>query len=426
MGTSDDISQWNTGSATTFDNMFDGCFLFNLNLAWDTSNVRTMQNVFRNCTAFNNGGQPFTWDTRLVVSMDSMFSRCVSWNQTVPLVLNTCNVLYMDFMFFGCESWDQFVDFDCNASGSRCLSMTYMFSDCKRLNKRIVLRAESVADMEDMFNGCSMLTQMPSLLTTKALQNTSRMFMNCYKFNPVEPLILTTTHVRLMAQMFFQCRDFDQIVRFDTGCVNYMDYMFSGCGRFNNGGVPLVLNMCNVHSTRFMFENCTLFNQRLVSNENGGMVNTESVQIFDFMFYGCRIMNQPLFMTISPSAKVTSMFRLCFEQSAQLPACTFRQFCAANMLNTKWISSCAGRSERGKIEEIENIFLKRINSGFIKKQMMLLQREKIIMACARSERVGGTSLAAAMDTEYDPDRPWTSSTPRDHLLKRPSARISML
>ena len=422
-GASDDISQWDTGSATTFDQMFDGCCLFNLHLSWNTSKVESMQCVFRGCTLFNNGGQPFTWDTRLVTSMHSMFSKCVSWNQTVPLVLNTQNVLYMDNMFFNCENWNQLVDFGVAASGSRCLTMKGMFSGCKRLDQRIVLRAESVCYMSDMFNGCSMLTQMPSLATTEALNNTSGMFMHCYKFNPAEPLGFTTTHVRLMTNMFFCCRELDQTVLLDTGSVYCMESMFSGCTRFNNGGVPLVLNMCNVESVRCMFEGCALFNQRLVGNENGGVVNTKSVETFVFMFFRCRSLNQPVFMTILPSARVSSMFRLCSEQAAQLPVCTLSQYMAGSMDNTPWGLSRAGQSERGKVEEVQNNFLARKGmdpsfGGPIEKQFSLLQREKMIMACARSERIGGTSLAAAMDTEYDPDRPWKTSIQRDQPLKR--------
>lgn len=414
-GTSDDISQWDTGAATTFDRMFERCCLFNLHLPWNTLKVDTMHSVFRGCTLFNNGGQPFTWHTGSVLSMNSMFRDCKSWNQDLPLVLNTCRVLWMDNMFQNCESWNQLVDFSVYPTGSRCLSMSDMFRGCTRLDQRVVLRAESVCYMQDMFRDCSRLTHMPSLSTTAELDNTSRMFMNCYKFNPLEPVVFTTSRVHFMTKMFLGCREFDQTVHLDTGSVNCMEGMFSGCQRFNNGGVSLVINMGMVECSSFMFEGCALFNQRLVSDEHGGMVDTRSVRMFAFMFYGCRSLNQPLFMTIHSTATVSSMFRLCYAQAEVLPVCTLTQHRSACMIDTLRAQHINGKSDKSTVAEFENIFLRRNvgGPGFggpIDRQFWVLQRAQITKEFARSERIGGTALAAgAMLTDYDPDCSWAES-----------------
>jgi len=414
-GTFDDISQWDTGAATTFDRMFERCRLFNLHLPWNTMRVDTMHSVFRGCTLFNNGGQPFTWDTRSVLSMNSMFRDCKSWNQVLPLKLNTSRVLWMDNMFRNCESWNQLVDFRVDTTSSQCLSMSDMFRGCIRLDQRMVLRADSVCYMQDMFRDCYRLTQMPSLLTTAELHNTSRMFMNCYKFNPLEPVVLTTSRVHYMTKMFLGCRDFDQTVVLDTSSVNCMEGMFSGCQRFNNGGVSLLMNMSMVESSSFMFEGCALFNQQLVSNELGGIVDTRAIRTFVSMFYGCKSLNQPLFMTIDSGATVLNMFRLCYAQAEVLPVCTLTQHHSARMVDTLRAQNLDGKRDKSTVAEIEKIFLRRNvgGPGFggpISRQFLVLQRARVTKEVARGERIGGTALAnGAMLTDYDPDCLWQES-----------------
>jgi surface protein len=59
----------------TMANMFNGCTLFNGNIAnWDVRLVKTMENMFNGCTPFN--GNIANWDVRLVNTMENMFTGC--------------------------------------------------------------------------------------------------------------------------------------------------------------------------------------------------------------------------------------------------------------------------------------------------------------------------------------------------------------
>ena len=76
----EDISGWDTSSATDMSDMFRGATSFNGDLsAWDTSSVTTMFHLFNGATSFN--GDLSAWDTSRVINMNWMFEDATSFNQ---------------------------------------------------------------------------------------------------------------------------------------------------------------------------------------------------------------------------------------------------------------------------------------------------------------------------------------------------------
>ena len=77
-----DISHWDTASATTMREMFRSASVFNQNISnWDVSNVENMRGMFREADDFNN---PIgNWDVSSVRNMYEMFLQANDFNQNI-------------------------------------------------------------------------------------------------------------------------------------------------------------------------------------------------------------------------------------------------------------------------------------------------------------------------------------------------------
>ncbi len=78
-----DLSNWNTSSATTLKAMFNGATIFNNGLSagvpstimnWNTSSVTTIESTFASAPAFN--GNISGWDVSNVTSANNLFNGC--------------------------------------------------------------------------------------------------------------------------------------------------------------------------------------------------------------------------------------------------------------------------------------------------------------------------------------------------------------
>ena len=104
-----DTVNWDTSSATNFNNFFYYSYVFNQDISgWNTSNVTNMSGMFRNGRSFNqNIG---AWDTSSVTTMSYMFSGV---NEANPLPFNqniggwnVSNVTNMSNMFLFATSFN--------------------------------------------------------------------------------------------------------------------------------------------------------------------------------------------------------------------------------------------------------------------------------------------------------------------------------
>ena len=138
-----------------------------------------------------------------------------------------------------------------------------------------LLDTSSVTTMEDMFNGCTNLTQIP-LLNTSSAVNMQSMFMGCtnlqnisdldtskatnmsYMFHACTNLVtipqLDTSKVTDIRSMFENCEHLMTVPDLNTSSATNMYSLFSGCASLTS--IPL-LDASNVTDVAYMFAACT-------------------------------------------------------------------------------------------------------------------------------------------------------------------------
>ena len=99
------ISEWDTGSVTSMEEMFNEASSFDQSLnSWNTSSVTSMEEMFEDATSFNqdiNG-----WDTSSVTNLSEMFDGATSFNQDIS-DWDTSSVTDMNGMFESASAFNQ-------------------------------------------------------------------------------------------------------------------------------------------------------------------------------------------------------------------------------------------------------------------------------------------------------------------------------
>jgi surface protein len=102
----EDISAWNTSSATSMYGMFTETSAFNQDLSgWDVSSVKNMQSMFNGASAFNQDIS--SWNTASVTTMGWMFKGALEFNQDISHWNISANVFFMNGMFQGASKFRQ-------------------------------------------------------------------------------------------------------------------------------------------------------------------------------------------------------------------------------------------------------------------------------------------------------------------------------
>jgi hypothetical protein len=275
------LRTWDTQDVNSFDSAFENYRFIRAQGAddddniteWDTGAATSMQSMFRGCRRFN---QPLRFNTQFVQNMSYMFDGCIRFDQ--PLRFNTQSVQNMSSMFSNCSAFNQALTFDTRLVND----MSNMFYRCERLNQPLTFNNRQPTIMFGMFHGCIVLNQPLNFGPNAAATHTANMFANCAAFN--QPLTVNTQAVDHMYNMFYGCTTFNQPLDFNTAAVIDMQGMFSGCAVFNQ---PLDFNTVAVIDMRKMFFGCTAFNQPL-------NFNTVAVLSMSEMFSGCTAFNQTL------------------------------------------------------------------------------------------------------------------------------------
>lgn len=194
--------------ATSANNMFNGCILFNdpNTNSWDVSNLTSSRNMFSGCVEFN--GQVSSWDVSNIVDMYSMFKGCVTFVGNL-------------------STWTP----DVNKVG------TFMFQDCIVFNSQ--LSEWDVTALETaggMFDGCQSFTSDLSTWDVSALHTANFMFRSCHNFesdlSTWQPAPLT-----YVFEMFKSCLKFNsEFSNWNFANLyhtNSLEEMFSGCLLFD-------------------------------------------------------------------------------------------------------------------------------------------------------------------------------------------------
>lgn len=99
------IASWNTGAVTSFQDIFYGATVFNVDISgWDTSAATTMRQMFRQTDLFNQDISG--WDVSNVTDISDMFNQALKFNQPIGS-WNTGNVVLMNGTFLYTKSFNQ-------------------------------------------------------------------------------------------------------------------------------------------------------------------------------------------------------------------------------------------------------------------------------------------------------------------------------
>lgn len=146
-----DLSSWDVSAATTFQEFFRGCTVFNNDsiVNWDTGNVANMSQMFRYAPAFNQdiGG----WDTSSLTNPNTMFNNATNFNQDIS-GWNMSNVTTMQSMFNGARAFNQ------DISGwniSSCTNLRGAFNNAESFNQDLSnWDTSNVTDFRTCFANC--------------------------------------------------------------------------------------------------------------------------------------------------------------------------------------------------------------------------------------------------------------------------------
>ncbi|MHA1791882.1 MAG: BspA family leucine-rich repeat surface protein [Promethearchaeota archaeon] len=257
------IGSWNTSSVTSMVYMFDQASSFNQDISsWDISSVISTAYMFYGATAFN---QPIgTWNTSSVTSMGHMFDQASSFNQDISS-WDISHVNYMRAMFSGAISFNQSIG---SWNTSIVTDMSYMFYSASAFNHDISSwNTSSVTTMYYMFRGATSFNQPIGSWNTSSVINMGYMFHGATIFNQSIGTWDTSSVIN-MRYMFFQASSFNQdISSWDTSRVTNMIYMFYQSIIFNqNLGL---WNVSSVTSMASMFYGVTLSTANYDSLLNG-------------------------------------------------------------------------------------------------------------------------------------------------------------
>lgn len=139
-------------------------------------------------------------------------------------------------------------------------NMNRVFEGCSNLTEIPLLNTSKAESMPGMFYSCSALTTIPQLDTSKVV-DTLGMFNGCTNLTSIP--LLDTSNVTNMNYMFNDCTSLTTIPQLNTSKVTSMQYMFSECNALTT--VP-ALDVSGVASLTRTFYNCTNLKSILMTN----------------------------------------------------------------------------------------------------------------------------------------------------------------
>ena len=104
--------------------------------------------------------------------------------------------------------------------------MSYMFSDCGKLQTIPEINTSNVTNMSDMFYECVNLKTIP-MIDTSNVTNMHYMFYHCINLQTIP--LLNTSKVTNMNNIFSYCHKLQTIPQIDTSSAIDMIYMFHQC-----------------------------------------------------------------------------------------------------------------------------------------------------------------------------------------------------
>ena len=172
------------------------------------------------------------------------------------VLLDTSQVTSMENMFNGCKNLCEIPLIDT----SNVTSFRYGFANCSNLTKIALLDTSKVTTMDSAFVSCKSLEEIP-LFNTSSVTNMTNTFLGCSVIKQIP--LLDISNVTIMNSTFSGCTSLTELPQLNTGKATDMNYMCSGCT--NLVTVP-VLNTSSVDTMGVAFENCLNLSDESLNN----------------------------------------------------------------------------------------------------------------------------------------------------------------
>lgn len=143
---------------------------------------------------------------------------------------------------------------------SQVTSMENMFNECKNLCEIPLIDTSNVTSFRYTFASCSNLTKI-ALLDTSKVTTMDSAFVGCKSLEEIP--LFNTSSVTNMTNTFSGCTSLTELPQLNTGKVTDMNYMCSGCT--NLVTVP-VLNTSSIDTMGVAFKNCPNLSDESLNN----------------------------------------------------------------------------------------------------------------------------------------------------------------
>jgi surface protein len=261
----EDLSKWNTSSATTMYEMFAYAQSFNSDVSsWDVSRVQDMAYMFRSASSFTSDVS--AWDVSSVRDMESMFALASSFESDV-------------------SSWDV----------SRVGTMESMFRSASSFTSDVSSwNTSSVEDMSLMFFGASLFTSNVSAWDTSSVEDMESMFQQASLFTS-DVSAWDVSSVQDMEALFYDASSFNSDVSaWDVSSVVNMKDMFHRAVVFNQplGGwdVTSVVDMRGMFHDAYAFDWDLCWNLNILADTTA-MFSASSSGSYSYSYFSddCRV-----------------------------------------------------------------------------------------------------------------------------------------
>ena len=325
--TSLDVSNFNTAKVTDMQLMFYGCSgLTSLNVSnFNTSRVTNMSRMFGNCTGLTNLNVS-NFNTSQVTDMNHMFNNCRNLTTLDLSSFNTANVNDMSYMFNGCTGLTSLNVSSFNTSS--VTNMDYMFNNCYAITTLDLsnFNTSNVTTMKYMFAVSSSAANTNNLTTiyvgenwnTAAVTDSEKMFWKCTNLVGGMGTTYTASHLdkayahidggtanpgylssNLPAEPY-ACYTpsnttltfyYDNVRSARTGTTYDLNTGTANPGWFTDNSYKSITKVVfnDSFSNARPTSTCVWFGRmtNLTSISGISNLNTSSVEIMNYMFYGC-------------------------------------------------------------------------------------------------------------------------------------------
>ena len=189
-----------------------------------TGGMTTYADAIKRIETGGGGGDSFYVPVGLKFGYESVYNSYNAPDFTLPKLILADGYEDGSYMFdFNMGLTNINGIYSTNSSLTDC---RYMFRGCTKLTTIPQLETSKVTNMFKMFSECWSLTTIPQLQTSK-VTNMSHMFESCKSLITIPQL--QTSKVENMDYMFWKCTSLTSIPQMITSNVTDMDYMFRGC-----------------------------------------------------------------------------------------------------------------------------------------------------------------------------------------------------